>query len=58
MLKFYKGYKGNDQQEDNAIHLELEKMKMIANGQNAQAVGLSDFRKQTNLKLFGNLFCQ
>lgn len=43
-LKFYKGYKGNDPLEDNAIVLELDRLKMVENEQNtAERLKLADF---------------
>lgn len=43
-LKFYKGYKGSNQQEDNAIYKEFEKLKMINNdSKNDEKLQLTDF---------------
>lgn len=45
-LKFYKGYKGNSKQEDEALSNEFERLKIIVNDrQSEEKVKLSDFSK-------------
>lgn len=46
-LKFYKGYKGGSEQEDDAILKELERLKSIANERKTEEkIRASDFCKR------------